>query len=782
MKMGKALLLTTFAFGVLSTPLYAAKLALPQPTTCVTPAFSRTGNFTISIKLTNNCGAAVDFQNSTITFVNATQLTQPSFWGNFSPLAYPDNNLAIAQQPATGGFLESMPLHFPEQPWANTILKAGQSFTLIYWNGKADYNASSALVYLNSVQPPVQTGKIDLSSNTAQPAGVSQAYSLIDIVTGGKVISTVQLPWKGTQAIAGVHVGTYTIQPESLTDTQGNTYQGTANPSSVAVIANQKVASAISYSQIVKYGSVKVQVPVLPSALTGYTGKPSVTLTNASTGSTVIQSMPWNTTTTVTPLENGTTYSFFTPLINYQNSNCVGSFSPSSLVSSPTPLTTQLTYQCTTVAQDKVNLSVNGAPANTPSLTVTLTPANGAAAVVQSIALTNGTGSTTVSLTDGMIYNVTSSAVTGYTATFNPQPLTAVNGGSETITLKQQVVGGGRIISYMPGWKTPPAAADLAKAGYTNMLVAFGVFSTTNPGQIVSAFDTITPAYITSLHNAGIKVSLSLGGASTSIANTSVNFNQVRTAAGNDTTFEQAFVKSLEVMLAQYGFDGVDFDIEQGFNGTGTFTQPTGDIAALSVIINKLRADNPTLLISLVPQAPNISATAGFDNVWGNYSSLIMQTHSALSWVGVQVYNTGCVFGLDQVCYGQDVPSNPDMSVALAADLLESWPAKTADGRATGFQPYISYLTPNQVVLGYPAPNKAGTSDGSPVTPVSTIKRAIQCLATNVKGASSCNTYVPPKAYAGFGGVFNWEITYDQNNNYSFATSLATCVMTGVCS
>jgi chitinase len=379
-----------------------------------------------------------------------------------------------------------------------------------------------------------------------------------------------------------------------------------------------------------------------------------------------------------------------------------------------------------------------------------------------------------------MVYTVTSSSVTGYSATFSPQPLTATPTASETITFKPQPAG--RIMSYMPGWKTPPAAAELAKAGYTNVLVAFGVFSTTTPGQIVSAFDSITPAYITTLHNAGIKVSLSLGGASTSIPNTSVNFNQVRTAAASDAAFEQAFVTSLEAMIAQNGFDGVDFDIEQGFNGTGTFTQPTGDIAALSVIINKLHADNPNLLISLVPQAPNISATAGFDNTWGNYSSLIMQTHNALSWVGVQVYNTGCVFGIDQICYGQDVPANPDMSVALAADMLESWPAKTPDGRATGFQPYIGYLSPSQIVLGYPAANKAGASDGSPVTPNATIKRAIQCLATGVKSSTSCNTYVAPRKYAGLGGVFNWEITYDQNNNYNFATTLAACVMTGVCS
>ena len=72
-----------------------------------------------------------------------------------------------------------------------------------------------------------------------------------------------------------------------------------------------------------------------------------------------------------------------------------------------------------------------------------------------------------------------------------------------------------RYLAYLPGWSTPPAAVDLAEAGYTHVIVAFGVFSTVTPGQIIYAFDSVSPAYIQSLQAVGIKVLLSLGGAST---------------------------------------------------------------------------------------------------------------------------------------------------------------------------------------------------------------------------------------------------------------------------
>ncbi|APF02806.1 hypothetical protein OQJ35_05600 [Legionella pneumophila] len=89
---------------------------------------------------------------------------------------------------------------------------------------------------------------------------------------------------------------------------------------------------------------------------------------------------------------------------------------------------------------------------------------------------------------------------------------------------------------------------------------------------------------------------------------------------------------------------------------------------------------------------------------------------------------------------------------------MENWPA-TVNGRPTGFQTYISYLRPSQVVIGYPSPNANGGSDGSPFTLTATIKWAIQCLNTAIASNTSCGVYTPPRAYGNIG----WEVTYDKN-------------------
>src|SRR4029078_2888920 len=256
------------------------------------------------------------------------------------------------------------------------------------------------------------------------------------------------------------------------------------------------------------------------------------------------------------------------------------------------------------------------------------------------------------------------------------------------------------------------------------------VFSTSSPGQIVPAFDTVRASYIQSLKAAGIKVLLSLGGALTSLPNTTVNFHEALTKASSPTAFTQTFIQSLESLMTQYGFDGFDIDVEYGLNAGGTFSNPQGDIAVMANILNSMHAKYPNLLLTLVPQTANISATSGFSEVWGNYASLIMQTYQSLEWVGIQLYNTGCMFGIDQVCYDPNPTNTPNFAVAMATDLLENWPTNL------GFQPYITHLRPSQVVIGYPIPDASGNSDGAPAQPVANIKRAIQCLRTKVAGSN----------------------------------------------
>lgn len=330
----------------------------------------------------------------------------------------------------------------------------------------------------------------------------------------------------------------------------------------------------------------------------------------------------------------------------------------------------------------------------------------------------------------------------------------------------------GRLIAFLPGWKIPPDAAAIAHAGYTHVIVAFGVFSTEKPGDITPVFDTIDANYIHSLQHAGLKVLLSLGGSSTNRPLTTINFHDALSLSSSSTVFSQTMILSLEKLIAVYGFDGFDIDIEQGLIGSGDFTQPVGDIAVLADIINTLHAKHPQLLLTLTPQTANIAATSGFDGTWGNYAALVMQTYQSLAWVGIQVYNAGCTYGIDLMCYDPNQSTSPDASVAMATGLLENWPSTTVSGQSTGFQPYMSYLKPSQVVLGYPAKNAAGSSDGLPGAVISTIKRAIQCLRTGTVGSDSCDTYIPPKSYPDIGGVFEWEVTYDANNHYQFATSL----------
>ncbi len=80
-------------------------------------------------------------------------------------------------------------------------------------------------------------------------------------------------------------------------------------------------------------------------------------------------------------------------------------------------------------------MNVSGAPASLTALTIHLTPNNGSEVLSTAIDLNNGSGSLTMTLTDGVIYTLSADAVPGYIIHFSPQPLTATPQAVETITL-----------------------------------------------------------------------------------------------------------------------------------------------------------------------------------------------------------------------------------------------------------------------------------------------------------------------------------------------------------
>jgi len=337
---------------------------------------------------------------------------------------------------------------------------------------------------------------------------------------------------------------------------------------------------------------------------------------------------------------------------------------------------------------------------------------------------------------------------------------------------------GGRIIGYLPGYKpTQINPQDLATAGYTHIIVAFATFNSTDKGALVVEFDYITQQYVSQLQKVGLKVLISLGGAIASKSGATVNFHEIST----DSDFISKFTQSIEQMVKDYGFDGVDFDIETGFTNDGS----PSDVDTLALVIKGLYQNNPSLLITLVPQAENISPqqTRGqFISIYSSYSNLAMQTYPCLTWSAVQVYNTGGMNGINDVLYSNADGNNTDFSVAMAVDMLENWPSTAPSGQPTGFPPYKAILRDDQVVLGYPAPNSQGNSDGGPNKPNAVIKQIIKCLRGGYDDHSICGSYYPPiRNYPTIGGVLCWELTYDQDNSWKFASELNDCLKNNNC-
>ncbi|WED41796.1 cellulase family glycosylhydrolase [Legionella cardiaca] len=414
--------------------LQAANVA--QPTTCISSQFIASGDEywkSIILKLTNNCGQSVDFQNATVTFKNKTAINT-SFWGDFAPLPYPDNVLNISSQIQTdGNYLATLNLHFPSYPGANSKLPNGNSIQIKYGVSSDQHLEGSTNVYTGT---PVQTGSLILNNSSAKPNNVSQNYALVHLTMNGQIVNDIQLPWANTITLTDLAAGNYSLAPESISDSNGNSYQGSATPASFTLAANSVVNSTVSYTLVQQIGKIAIHLQNLPNELTGYTASPSVLLTQVQTGNAISQQLTWNTTTVVSQLKEGSSYNFSTALINYNGYNCAPTFTPSTAVANGTNTpTVNLTYNCVQVNQDTVTLNINGAPSTLSSLPITLTPNDNSATISQTVNLSNGAGSSTVSLTEGVIYTLSAPSVPGYTIHFSPQPLTVTENAIVTITL-----------------------------------------------------------------------------------------------------------------------------------------------------------------------------------------------------------------------------------------------------------------------------------------------------------------------------------------------------------
>nr|BAA88835.1 chi30 [Streptomyces thermoviolaceus] len=243
-------------------------------------------------------------------------------------------------------------------------------------------------------------------------------------------------------------------------------------------------------------------------------------------------------------------------------------------------------------------------------------------------------------------------------------------------------------------------AVAFADATTTPGAVAFNLDSAGLGGYTVDQFK----ADIAAKQAAGKKVIISVGG-------------QNGTISVNDDASAQAFADSVYGLMQEYGFDGVDIDLENGINATYM-------TKALRSLSDKA---GPSLVITMAPQTIDMQTPSA------GYFQTALNIKDILTVVNTQYYNSGTMLGCDGQVYAQ---GSVDFLTALACIQLENG------------------LAPSQVGLGVPAsPSAAGSGYVSP----SVVNDALDCLTQG----TNCGSFKPSKTYPDLRGAMTWSTNWD---------------------
>ncbi|MFH8294828.1 chitinase [Streptomyces sp. NPDC018059] len=196
----------------------------------------------------------------------------------------------------------------------------------------------------------------------------------------------------------------------------------------------------------------------------------------------------------------------------------------------------------------------------------------------------------------------------------------------------------------------------------------------------------------------------------------------------NDAASAGAFADSVYAIMREYGFDGVDIDLENGLNAT-YMTQALKSLSAKA---------GPGLVLTMAPQTIDMQSPSNA------YFKTALAVKDILTVVNMQYYNSGSMLGCDGKVYSQ---GTVDFLTALACVQLENG------------------LAPSQVGIGVPAsPRAAG---GGYVRP-DVVNRALDCLA---KG-TGCGTFKPSRTYPAIRGAMTWSTNWDATAGSAWSRSV----------
>ncbi|MBR7675580.1 glycoside hydrolase family 18 protein [Streptomyces daliensis] len=320
-----------------------------------------------------------------------------------------------------------------------------------------------------------------------------------------------------------------------------------------------------------------------------------------------------------------------------------------------------------------------------------------------------------------------SATVTGLSASTAYQfQVTATNAAGESpksATVTATTSGGGgdpgpgvpkhAVTGYWQNFNNGATVQKLrdVQAQYDIIAVSFAD-STTTPGRITFNLDPAVgygsaaefKSDIQAKQAAGKSVILSVGGEKGNVA---INSDASATA----------FADSAAALMNEYGFDGIDIDLEHGVSST-----------YLTKALRQLSAKaGPDLVLTMAPQTLDMQSTST------EYFKTALAVKDILTVVNMQYYNSGAMLGCDGKVYSQ---GSVDFLTALACIQLEGG------------------LDPSQVGLGVPASTRGA---GSGYVDPQIVKNALDCLARG----TNCGSFKPARTYPALRGAMTWSTNWD---------------------
>ncbi|TNM32730.1 chitinase [Streptomyces sedi] len=213
----------------------------------------------------------------------------------------------------------------------------------------------------------------------------------------------------------------------------------------------------------------------------------------------------------------------------------------------------------------------------------------------------------------------------------------------------------------------------------------------------------------------GVAVVLSVGGAEDHVT-------------VNDDASASAFSESALGLIEEYGFDGIDIDLEHGI-----------DAQYMSQAMEAVHAGvGDDLVYTMAPQTLDMQSTDT------EYFQLALNTKDFLTAVHTQFYNSGSMLGCDGQVYSA---GTVDFLTALACVQLEGG------------------LDASQVGLGVPAtPDAAGSGYVEP----GVVNDALDCLTQG----TNCGSFTPEQTYPELRGAMTWSVNWDANAGNSWSDTV----------